>query len=186
MGATGFTHEASYEGATNSWITPRKLIAQFDTLVAGGRFFQLDPCACLTQPWPCAGKSFTERDDGLVQPWAGRIWLNPPYGPHTRKWVRRLAQHRNGVALIFARTDTQLWQSCIFPTASAYLFIAGRLTFARPDGTDAGSAGAPSALIAWGKECADALAELSSGAMIAGAFFRRAATCADLFSEDKE
>jgi hypothetical protein len=30
--------------------------------------------------------------DGLQQPWFGRVWLNPPYGGHAKKFVGRLAR----------------------------------------------------------------------------------------------
>jgi len=28
-----------------------------------------------------------------------RVWVNPPYGPHMVKWMQKMAQHRNGIAL---------------------------------------------------------------------------------------
>ena len=37
---------------TNDWITPRWLIEALGQ-------FDLDPCACIPQPWPCAARQFT-------------------------------------------------------------------------------------------------------------------------------
>lgn len=55
---------------------------------------------------------------GLLMPWDGRIWLNPPYHRRTiSAWLGRMAAHGRGTALIFARTDTAafhafVWQAC--------------------------------------------------------------------------
>lgn len=153
-GIGGFSHDPHYEGETNDWITPKYIIDAF-----GIGWFDLDPCASVTQPWSCARKAYTIEQDGLLRPWLGNVWLNPPYGPRTKKWVSKLATHGTGVALIFARTDTALWHNEIFPTADALLFVKGRLRFHRPDGSlgSGGNAGAPSCLIAWGKKNSSAL-----------------------------
>lgn len=166
----GFGHEQPHEGRTNDWITPPWIITAFDSLSIPP-FFDLDPCASVTQPWPCAARSFTVADDGLAQEWTGRIWLNPPYGPHAAQWVRKLAAHGNGIALLFARTETRLWQDDIFPTASAFLFLRRRVSFHRPDGTlPKSNSGAPSVLIAWGDHCEWALRSLADRQIIPGAF----------------
>ena len=71
----------------------------------------------------------------------------------------RMAEHGQGTALIFARTETRWWHNSIWPAANAILFMAGRINFHHPDGTRAkGNAGAPTALIAYGDEDADRLA----------------------------
>jgi hypothetical protein len=82
---------------TDSWITPRWLIDRLGP-------FDLDLCACTPQPWPCAARQYTEADNGLLMPWDGLVWLNPPYGRATGAWLNRLALHGEGIALVFART----------------------------------------------------------------------------------
>ena len=61
------------ESSTNVWLTPRNvldLLGDFDT----------DPCAATIRPWDCARVNYTVEDNGLILPWKGRVWLNPPYG----------------------------------------------------------------------------------------------------------
>lgn len=153
--------------STDSWITPRWIIERFGP-------FDLDPCACIPQPWPTADRMLTERDDGLMHPWGGVVWLNPPYGRQLGTWLNRLALHGNGLALIFARTDTRAFHDNVWPFASRLLFLRGRLTFCMPSGTLAPmghNSGGPSVLIAYGPECArrlDAAADL--GALVGPVF----------------
>ena len=175
----GFGHEKPYEGDTNDWITPRWIIKAFDEYSIRyfdkPNFFDLDPCASITQPWACARDAYTVEQNGLLQNWYGNVWCNPPYGPNTEKWVRRLAEHGSGVALIFARIETALWQDWIFPTASGFLFPRRRIQFSRPNGeTPKSSSGAPSAIIAWGNDNREALIELCDTGAIDGAFLEMA------------
>lgn len=134
-------------GAMNDeWLTPRFLI---DSLGP----FDLDPCASVVRPWPTAKKHYTIRDNGLLHQWSGFVWCNPPYGKKAAVWLKRMAEHNNGLALIFARTETAWWHDSIFPAARAVLFIRGRLTFVDTKGrVPKKTAGSPSALVAYGRE----------------------------------
>lgn len=118
--------------------------------------FDLDPCASIKgrRPWPTASQHYTIIEDGLQYSWHGRfVWLNPPYGRETGKWVRKLARHGNGLALLFARTETRIFFPWVWSYAAMVFFLKGRLHFYRGDGTRAkGNAGAPSVLVAYGKE----------------------------------
>lgn len=147
---------------TTDWITPREILSALGT-------FDLDPCTPVVMPWQTAAKRFTVDDDGLAQGWFGRVWLNPPYGREIDAWMERMAKHRVGTALIFARTETAFWHNHIWPHATAILFLKGRLHFHYPDGRRAkANAGAPSVLIAYGDD--DAAKLESSG--IQGKFIR--------------
>ena len=96
---------------------------------------------------------YTIEDDGLQQPWFGRVFCNPPYDTALIvRFIRRCVEHRNAVALTFARTDTRLFHELIFPNADSILFIKGRLSFYHVTGEQGGTAGAPSCLIAFNKE----------------------------------
>jgi hypothetical protein len=153
--AQGFVHEAP--GRTVEWYTPPWL---FEAL---GIEFDLDPAAPPGGvPWVPAANHYSEIEDGLAQPWFGRVWLNPPYGRQTAVWLERLVAHGDGLALVFARSDTRWWQGVV-PAATAVCLVAGRLRFVDVDGRSAGTAGAPSALIAFGLPCALAVAQADLG-----------------------
>jgi hypothetical protein len=151
-------------GKSDEWYTPPHV---FDAL---GLRFDLDPAAPAGGvPWVPADRHFSIEDDGLSQPWAGRVWLNPPYGSHTAKWIRRLAAHGAGIALVFARTDTG-WFHEVAKSAHALCFLAGRLTFVPADPRciaesrpAIANAGAPSMLMAYGEACAEAVARSGLG-----------------------
>jgi len=141
------TFETGGDGGTattHDWLTPPHI---FNALGS----FDMDPCASQFQPWRTAAIQFTIEDDGLARSWVGRVWCNPPYGPHAEKFLKRMADHGDGVALIFARTETKAFQEYCWKRADGMLFMAGRIKFRLPGGAESGPAGAPSVLVAYGK-----------------------------------
>lgn len=154
-------HSAPNEGASVEWYTPAGVF------LALGLEFDLDPCAPAGGlPWIPARRFVSLPDDGLSVPWEGRVWLNPPYGAATGAWLDRLADHGMGVALVFARTETEWWHRAA-PHADAVCFIRGRLTFVGADGRPgAYNAGAPSALLGYGLTCAEAVARCGLGLVV--------------------
>lgn len=165
MARKGIGGHHSPAAATVEWLTPPDILARL------GRF-DLDPCAPVEQPWPTAAHRFTILDNGLTQPWRGRVWLNPPYENSViERWLGRMAEHACGIALIFARTETEAFFRHVWFDASAILFLRGRLhfhhgeafsiirtkeTFHAGDRAKA-NAGAPSVLVAYGESDADLL-----------------------------
>ena len=64
----------------------------------------------------------------------------------------------SGIALVAARTETEWFHAHIWERADAILFRRNRLYFHRPDGIRAaGNAGHGSAIVAYGRECANRL-----------------------------
>lgn len=125
------------------WLTPPSLIKSLGE-------FDLDPCSPLRRPWNTAKKHYNVNDNGLVLPWDGRVWLNPPYGRELALWLQKMSLHLNGTALIFGRTDTEALHKWMFPFAESILFIKGRLRFYTGEGIEASSsANAPSILISY-------------------------------------
>lgn len=135
----------------DEWITPKYIT---DTLGP----FDLDPCSPgERRPWNTARYHLDEKDDGLAAPWFGTVWCNPPYGRETFKWLAKLANHGNGIALIFARTETIGFFEQVWERADAVFFFKGRLKFCYVNGIEADTANAPSCLIAYGKSNVDKL-----------------------------
>lgn len=143
----------SFERCENTkveWLTPPDLVEKLGK-------FDLDPCSPINAPFIHAKHNFTTLDDGLSKDWFGRVYLNPPYGRGMEQWLEKLKFHGNGIALIFARTETKCFFEHIWNDADAVLFVKGRIKFYHITGIQAGTPGAPSVFIAYGKENAIAL-----------------------------
>lgn len=155
-------HTLPNNGRTCDWITPREIIGALGTC-------DLDPCCPPEMPWQTARQMIHWPNDGLAASWSGRIWLNPPYGEQTGAWLERLADHGSGTALIFARTETEMFHKFIWQRATSLLFLLGRLHFHYTDGRRAkGNAGGPSVLVAYG----EADSTLLKACGLPGAFVR--------------
>lgn len=147
-------HERVGDGK-EEWLTPAEIIGSLGE-------FDLDPCSPIKRPWDTARNHFSVLDDGLKRRWSGRVWLNPPYGDKTFEWMRRMSEHGNGIALIFARTETETWFKHIWWSAHSVFFFRGRLAFCHVDGHRARTnAGAPSVLVAYGLRNTQAIADSS-------------------------
>ncbi|WIB65620.1 DNA N-6-adenine-methyltransferase [Curtobacterium sp. MCBD17_040] len=119
--AAGFTHE-SPKSQSISWYTPPEIFDALDLI------YDLDPCSPgLDASFVPAISCYTEADDGLTSPWHGLCWVNPPYD-NTRAWLQKLADHGDGIALVFARTDTT-WFHEAAARADVVCFISGRIRF---------------------------------------------------------
>lgn len=143
--------EINRSNTTTTWLTPIDLINSLGE-------FDLDPCTPIEMPWLTAKHRYTEIDNGLKQPWFGRAWLNPPYGKTMIDFLEKMADHNNGIALTFTRTETKQFHDYVFSTASALLFKKGRIHFLNNEGKKVGNgSGCGSVFIAYGKENADIL-----------------------------
>ncbi|OLB76393.1 MAG: hypothetical protein AUI16_08900 [Alphaproteobacteria bacterium 13_2_20CM_2_64_7] len=133
-------------GRSQVHITPKWIIDRLGP-------FDTDPCAADPRPWDCAAVNITEKDNGLIRPWRGRVWLNPPFGRYeVAHWISRLAEHGHGTALLHARTETDWFEPC-WQRAFGILFMADRIYFYRPDGSrQPANSGAPPVLVAFGEQ----------------------------------
>lgn len=119
--------KALFSSASGCWETPQDF---FDVL--DDEFhFSID-VAALPQNAKCSNY-YTPEDNGLLQPWMGTVWCNPPYGRHVGDWVRKANDEssRNGatvVMLLPARTDTRWFHDYIYGKAEVR-FVRGRLKF---------------------------------------------------------
>lgn len=154
-----FETEKGNKAGTHEWLTPPDIIK-----ILGP--FDLDPCYSEPRFFETAKEYYDEKQNGLVQPWKGFVWCNPPYGEHTEKWLAKCSIHKDCIALIFARTETKMFQEFIWNKAKAVLFIFGRLSFYRPDGIRGQSAGAPSCLVAWSDLGVERLKRYKNGKLV--------------------
>lgn len=165
QGHLGMGSHQSAAMLKDEWLTPPEIIKA----LGGSESFDLDPCAPIERPWDMAREHYTIVDNGLLKPWHGRVWFNPPYGgPNiVGPWMRRMVEHGTGTTLIFARTETDLFFETVWKKATALLFLRGRLYFHHVDGKRAAAnAGAPSVLVAYGENDARVLRD----SKIAGQF----------------
>jgi hypothetical protein len=127
------------------WLTPPSILNHLGV-------FDLDPCAPHPEerPWHTARVHYWKELNGLDRQWVGRVWCNPPYGRETFKWIKKLAEHGNGIALIFARTETIGFHAEVWNKANAVFFFKGRLKFYDLSGEEGGTANAPSCLVCYG------------------------------------
>lgn len=139
-----------FSSATDEWSTPQNLFDQLNAIYQ----FTLDVCA--TPENAKCNRFYTEADNGLLQPWRGRVWCNPPYGREIGKWVQCAvtATEQWGpigrtadvvVMLLPARTDTRWWHEYVIPYGQI-TFLRGRLKF----GGAKTSAPFPSAIVVFG------------------------------------
>lgn len=122
------------------WYTPQPIIKA--VLAALGGIVDLDPCADPERSFP-ATRHYTRVENGLIRPWNGSVYMNPPYGrtvdPNTgenvdiRAWTTKLRDELgpNGwtteaVALLPMRADTT-WFHELHPPVLC--LIRGRLRF---------------------------------------------------------
>jgi site-specific DNA-methyltransferase (adenine-specific) len=127
------------------WATPA---ATFAALAREFGPFDLDPAA--TAQNAKAPVFYIAADDGLAQPWKGRVWLNPPYGKTIPQWmVKAATEAAEGRAelvccLVPARPDTRWWRDAT-AVASLVRFLPGRIRFGGAD-----RAPFPSAVVVFG------------------------------------
>lgn len=136
------TSKASDEWYTPSWLV-RQLADEFGS-------FDMDPAAtAITAQAPVF---FTMEDDGLSQPWKGRVWLNPPYSEVGRWMTKAAAEVAAGnaeliICLVPARVDAR-WYRAASAAASVVRVLPQRVKF----GGCTDSAPFPSAIIVFGDD----------------------------------
>lgn len=113
---------------TPEWYTPKRIVEAVVSVLGA---IDLDPCADAGHGIPAADH-FTQSDDGLSQPWKGRIYMNPPYGREIVAWIEKLAEEfrygnvTEAIALVPARVDTTWWRKL---PHREWLAVTGRLSF---------------------------------------------------------
>ncbi|NCD04224.1 MAG: adenine methyltransferase [Clostridia bacterium] len=146
----------------DEWYTPVEIIRSLGE-------FDLDPASSpeAFRLNRSAKKIYTAQDNGLIQSWHGRVWLNPPYSnPLLQDFLKKMAEHNRGIALVFSKIEAKWFHEIVFEYATAVKFLYNRIQFLKPDGTKGTQPRNGSMLVAYG--VADA--EIRSKCPIKGKF----------------
>ena len=111
--------------SSDEWYTPPEFIAALGE-------FDLDPACGPLCTNHTAVRRYGPQEDGLAQVWAGRVWLNPPFS-NASPFIDRLAEHGDGIALVFTRSDAVWYQRAVERAGGVFL-LKGRIHFQRPGG----------------------------------------------------
>lgn len=140
---------------SDQWYTPPWI---FEGL---GVTFDLD-VAAPQEPldWIPARRRYTAADDGLVLPWHGTVWCNPPYSAPTA-WCYRWARHGDGCILLRADVSTRGPFAAMSAATSLYV-PARRLEFVNGHGTKCGLTNFSTVLLGAGPTADAALGRLAA------------------------
>lgn len=115
--------------ANDELYTPKHI---FDAL---GISFDLDVCAPKEGPLNTpAAKWYSLEDDGLISPWFGKVWMNPPFSKPA-PWVERWMDHKNGIALLPLSGNSRWWRK-LWESEAAMAMVAPNTGFINPFGKE--------------------------------------------------
>ncbi len=135
-------HVAQASG-NNEWYTPGRIIELARDVMGG---IDIDPASSdIANATVKADAYFTAAQDGLVQDWHGRVWLNPPYaqpliGQFCSKLLAELDTGHTSQACVLVNNATETrWFQELLGAADATCFPAGRVRFLDPEGKPSGA-----------------------------------------------
>jgi hypothetical protein len=109
----------------------------------------LDPCSNSREiPNVPAARHYTAEDNGLVQPWEGRVFLNPPFGSGVERWFSKLYQKRftgrttEAIVLWKSATETAAWKT-LTALSHRVCFPFSRIRFVGSQGNESGPTFSP-------------------------------------------
>ena len=127
----------------NEWYTPQKY-TQIAKDIMGS--IDLDPASApIANTNVKATKYYTAEQNGLLHPWKGNIWLNPPYARNlitkfTDKLIQELQLNNIIQACILVNNATETsWYQTIAKNATAIWFIKPRVHFLDKSGNPTSS-----------------------------------------------
>ena len=119
------------------WHTPQDYV-EAARMTMGG--IDLDPASCALANETVRAKAYySEEDDGLVQPWAGKVFLNPPGGLVKQFWNKLVDEFKSGsvpeaIWVGYSLQQLQTLQNAneVTPLDFAICFPKKRMQFVKP------------------------------------------------------
>lgn len=120
----------------DEWYTPAYILEPARTALGS---IDLDPASCATANEIVRAMTFYDKSiDGLLLPWRGNIWLNPPYSDPL-PWIEKLfAEYESGrltTAIVLTNTaNSPKWARLLWGNVQASAcMLSSRIKFWRPD-----------------------------------------------------
>lgn len=107
---------------SDEWYTPPQIVRALG-------HFDLDPCASRSQPEPLADDQFfLPEQNGLLLPWHGRVWCNPPFS-QVDLWIEKMACHSEGGIFLSSNATETDWGRKLAIVSTAFLLLHHRINF---------------------------------------------------------
>ena len=116
-----FTPQKQSNGNGDTWLTDPELINALGP-------FDTDPCVPSKMPWRTAKRMVTEKEDGLLAKWVGRVWLNGPYSGMS-PWADKMIEHNNGIMILHTKSVDTIWAQKVLNKCSLMFVPRGRIQF---------------------------------------------------------
>jgi hypothetical protein len=115
--------------------TPQYIL---DAVIACLGAIDLDPASNSQEiPNVPAARHYTVQDNGIVQPWVGQVFLNPPFGHDVERWFSKLYLERSAgrtteaIVLWKSATETAAWKT-LTVLSCRVCFPSARIRFTGP------------------------------------------------------
>ena len=131
----------SFNSGENEWYTPSEYIEAARAVMGS---IDLDPASSdIANKTVKAAEYYTAERNGLVLPWFGNVWMNPPYstdkiGAFVEKLVNERPNINSAIVLVNNATET-VWFVKLVDVSSAVCFPKGRVKFIDVHGNNTGA-----------------------------------------------
>jgi ParB family chromosome partitioning protein len=125
----------------NEWYTPSYIIEAARNTMGS---IDLDPASsAIANQIVMAKRYYNKEDNGLIQPWYGNIWLNPPYSrslisQFSSAVTNKRRDFNQAIVLVNNATET-LWFDNLTKNCCAMCFLDHRIKFTDANGRPGGS-----------------------------------------------